>query len=174
MPRQPHSHQTPFDVPPRTAILSNGVATSVVARQGKHRAAQFAAARTIRRDVRHGSASNHSRIRADTATNGSGRRRPRGAFASSCWSVALRRPARPCAAREGIAPSSARGRRWLRPHSGRSAISTSSCWAAGSSATTDRVQGGIDRHHLAPNFLAGSRIRQQPLIRRGRGMIASS
>ena len=32
------------------------------------------------RDVRHGSASNHSRTRAVTVTNGSGRRRPRCAF----------------------------------------------------------------------------------------------
>ena len=82
------------------------------------------------REVRHGSASNHSRSNSVTLANGSGRRRPRGAFAfgllvgrTSPSCQAVRSPDRNCSSvgAEGSAAS---------PTTGRSASATSSCWTS--------------------------------------------
>jgi hypothetical protein len=81
------------------------------------------------RDVRHGSASNQARISAVTATNGSGRRRPRGALSfallvgrtsPSCH--AMRSPTRNCSIVGAVGGAAS-------TVTGRSAISTNSCCA---------------------------------------------
>ena len=89
------------------------------------------------RDVRHGSASNHSRICTVTSMNGSGRRRPRGAFGvgllvgrTSPPCHAVRSPERNWSSVEGLGAAAS-------PATGRSAIATSSPEFPGSFAAIE-------------------------------------
>ena len=163
--------QTPFDVPPRAAILSTGVAMSVVAHRERRRAAQFAAARIIR------AMSATARPRTARASVPSPSQTGRGAAGRAapsllaCWLDVPRPPATPCAVPREIAPSSARRMVLLRPRSDDRRFRPVPGELPGSIATAGPGPEWHGSPSLAPNFLAGPGIRQQPLIRRGRRMI---
>ena len=114
--------RTPSYAPAHAATFSPGAVTSGAARQGKVRDALLAAARTVRAKS-DGSFLNHSRNNSVTLANGSGRRRPRGAFAFGLL-VEPTSPSLPYGAQPptGIARLWARTEQVVSAAAGRSAI----------------------------------------------------
>ena len=122
--------QTPFCAPAHAATSFTRRCSVRSCPSGKRPGCASCSRSNSSREVRHGSASNHSRSNSVTLANGSGRRRPRGAFSfgllvgrtsPSCHAV--RSPERNCSSveAEGSVASST---------TGRSASSTSSCWTS--------------------------------------------